>query len=203
MSVLSGVERAWGSGAGAYPYPNAARLGAVAGTTYNGQFTGCTHQADIQQLTTAFVTATTVINIASMLLPKNLPINQLVCFGTTAGTETGFWQGLTTQGMIVRAVSANSAAFTTGYFPQSVLPASTVPYITEYAGLYYYILGTVSTVAPQVGATAVLVAAAASAGPPVYCGTNATVASAVPPAVGTALGANTNTTGGLIWAATA
>ena len=204
MSMLAGVERAWGgSGAGGFPYGEAARLAAIAGTTYNGSVTGCTHPNGVAIASTAFTTTTATIHVASILLPKNLPINALTCVGTTAGTETGFWQALCTQGMIVRAVSANTAAFATGYFTQSVLPASAIPYVTEYSGLYYYIIGTVSSVAPQVAATAALVSAATAAGPPIYCGTNATAATIVPPPVGTQLGANTGTTGGLILGFTA
>lgn len=195
---MTGVERAWGGGpAGTFPLVETARLPAVAGTTYNGFVTGQT--TELANISAAFVTVTATIHVASILLPKNLPIFQLRCIGTTAGTETGFWQGLCTQGMIVRAVSANTAAFATGYFPQSVLPASGIPYITEYAGLYYYIIGTVSTVAPQVAATTALVSAASAAGPPIFCGTNATAATTTPPPVGTQLGANTGTAGGLIY----
>ena len=199
------VERSYVSGGapGNYPLIEASRMPAIGGTTLNGAFTGMTHSGGLGSVSTAFTTTTATIHVASILLPRNLPVSALTCIGTTAGTETGFWQALCTQGMIVRAVSANTAAFTTGFFTQSVLGAASLPYITEYAGLYYYIIGTVSSVAVQVGASAALVSAAAAAGPPIFCGTNATAATVTPPPVGTQLGANTGTAGGLIFGATA
>ena len=135
--------------------------------------------------TTPLTTVTTTTYMASILLPENLPVNQIGTLVTVAGTETGFWVALCDAARVVRAVSANTAAAAAGFFNQSVLPVSGVAFVTPAPGLYYVALGTVSTVAPQVGAMAALPTVAAASGPPIYCGTSATVASAVPPPVGT------------------
>lgn len=162
------------------------------------QVTGQTIQ--LQDLgTTALTSATTIINAASIVLPKNLAINNLGLLVTVAGTVTGFWQALVTRGFQVIAVSANTTAPTTGFFNQSVVPSSLVPTLTPYAGHYYHVFGTVSSVAPQVGAAVVAPSAAALAGPPVYAGTFATAASATPPAVGATLATLTGTTTGLFY----
>ena len=197
MSLSAGIERPWAGGTLA----EGARLPAVAGTTYNGFVTG--QSVQIFDVAAAFVTATTVVNVASILLPRNLPVFQVGVIGTTAGTETGFWVALATQGGIVRAVSANTAAFATGFQNFSVLPANAIPYVTEYAGLYYVAVGTVSTVAPQLAAASPAPTAATNAGPPVYAGTAATAATTTPPALGASLGALTGTVGGIIYGQTA
>ena len=149
-------------------------------------------------ITTAFTTVTATIYAASIVLPRNLPIVNLGCLVTTAGTVTGFWQGLIDAGLAVRSVTANTAAPSTGFFNQ----AATGGYVTPYAGLYYYILGTVSSVAAQVAATSPAPSAASFAGPPVYQGTSATAATTTPPALGTVLGALTGTVGGLLYGQT-
>lgn len=148
---------------------------------------------------TALTTATTVINCASITLPRGLPVNNLGLLVTVTGTVTGFWQALLTRGLQVIAVSANTTAPTTGFFNQSVLPTSGVAITTPYGGHYYHAFGTVSSVATQVGAASVAPTAAAMAGPPVYAGTSATVATTTPPTVGTILGALTGTTTGLFY----
>ena len=149
-------------------------------------------------ITTAFVTVTTTIYAASIVLPRNLVVANLGCLVTTAGTVTGFWQGLLDAGLGVRAITANTAAPSTGFFNQ----AATVAYTTPYAGLYYYVLGTVSSVAAQVAATSAAPTAATFAGPPVYQGTSATAATTTPPPLGTVLGALTGTVGGLLYGQT-
>lgn len=147
----------------------------------------------------ALTTATTVINAASIVLPANMPLNQLGLLVTTAGTVTGFWQAIVDRGLRVIAVSANTTAPTTGFFNQSILPASGVATVTPYSGHYYHVFGTVSSVATQVGAATVAISAASMAGPPVYAGTSATAATVTPPPVGTVLGALTGTTTGLFY----
>lgn len=148
---------------------------------------------------TSLTTATTVINCASIPLARNVPLTNLGLLVTVAGTVTGFWQALLTRGLQVIAVSANTTAPTTGFFNQSVLPSSGVATLTPYAGLYYHAFGTVSSVAPQVGASTVAPSAASMAGPPVYAGTSATAATVTPPTLGTILGALTGTTTGLFY----
>jgi hypothetical protein len=152
--------------------------------------------------TTPLTTVTTTIYMASILLPENLPVNQIGTLVTVAGTETGFWVALCDAGRVVRAVSANTAAATTGFFNQSVLPVSGVPFVTPFAGLYYVALGTVSTVAPQVGAMAALPTVAAASGLPFYCGTSATAATITPPPVGTTLGVITGVAAAQFYAQT-
>jgi len=173
MTVTSGIERPYGS----VPELVRAPVGVTASTI---------NYFDIG--TTPLTTVTTTIYMASILLPANLPINQIGTLVTVAGTETGFWVALCDAGRVVRAVSANTAAATAGLFNQSVLPTSGVAYVTPFAGLYYAALGTVSTVAPQVGAMSALPSVAAASGPPIYCGTSATAATITPPPVGTTLG---------------
>lgn len=197
MSVIAGVERAWSLGGGPVEF---ARLPAVPGTSFNGSPTGQT--VSLFDVASTFTTATTVVNVASILLPKNQPIFACGLISTTAGTVTGYWQGIATAGGIVRAVSGNIAAAPTGFLWQSVLPANGIPYVTEYAGLYYFFLGTVESVANVVASATAFPTAASAAGPPVYCGTAATAATTTPPALGSSLGALTGTVGGIIFGQT-
>jgi hypothetical protein len=203
MSISAGVERGWIGGGGTFAEQQRlpAVPGAVGTASLNAAVSGQT--IPLGQVSTALALATTVVNVMSITLPRNLPIFQCGYVVTTAGTETGQWTGIATQGGIVRCVSANlTGSAATGFVWQSVLPANLIPYVTEYAGLYYFFLGTVASVAVQVGADTALVSAATGAGPPVYCGTAATAATIVPPLVGTSLGALTGTIGGPIYGQT-
>jgi hypothetical protein len=202
MSISAGVERSYNVGGGGFVEQQRAQANVAGTTLLSGLVTGQT--ISIYDVASTFTTATTVVNVASILLPRNLPIYTCGCSVTTVGTVTGFWQGIATQGGIVRAVSANVAATSLGYFNQSVLPASLIPYVTEYAGLYYYFVGTVSSVATVLAsATAFPANSALGSGPPVYCGTAATAATTTPPALGSSLGALTGTVGGIIYGQTA
>lgn len=201
MSVSAGVERGWSNAQLVEQQRLPAVPGALGTANLNALVSGQTEP--LYMATTALVLATTVVNVASIILPRNLPIFQCGYIVTTAGTETGQWCGIATQGAIIRAVSGNlTGSAATGFVWQSVLPANNIPYVTEYPGLYYFFLGTVASVAVQVAASVALVSAATGQGPPVFCGTAATAATIVPPAVGTSLGALTGTAGGLIYGQT-
>ena len=141
--------------------------------------------------TTPLTTVTATVHCASLNVNINQPISKLVTCVTTTGTVTGFWYALLDAGLIVRAVSANVAATSAGYFSLSVLPASNVPYVATYSGLFYVAVGTVSSVAVQLSAQAAAPSVAAVSGPPIYCGTSATAATTAPPIVGAQLGALT------------
>jgi hypothetical protein len=151
--------------------------------------------------TTPLTTVTATIHCASIVLPQSQPISRIVLCPTVAGTVTGFWVALLDAALIARAVSANTTTVSTGYFAQSVLPASAIPFTTWYAGLWYIAVGTVSTVAPQIAAQAALPTVAAASGPPVYCGTSATAATTTPPIVGAQLGALTGVASNEFYAA--
>jgi hypothetical protein len=188
MTVMLGVER-----------PTSADLFTAAGENYrmpvSATVAGQQAVAATCPLssvgTTPLTTVTATIHCSSIVLPQNLPVRNIVSLVTVAGTVTGFWVALLDAGLIVRAVSANTTTPSTGFFSQSVLPPSTVPFVTAYSGLFYAAIGTVSTVAPQIGTQAALPTVAAASGPPVYCGTSATAATVTPPAVGAQLGALT------------
>jgi hypothetical protein len=151
--------------------------------------------------TTPLTTVTATIHAASIILPVNQPISKLVTCPTVAGTVTGFWVALLDASLIVRAVSANQVVVTTGFWSLSVLPPSSVPFVSPYAGLYYVAIGTVSTVAPQVAAQAAAPTVAAVSGPPIYCGTSATAATTTPPILGAQLGALTGVASNEFYAA--
>ena len=137
--------------------------------------------------TTPLTSITTVIQVASIILPENLTVTNLGLMVAVAGTATGSWIALLDNGLRVRAVTANSAGLAAGFTNVAVTAAIN----TSYAGLWYMAVGTVSTVAPQYAAQAAGPTVAGVSGPPVYCGTSATVASTTPPVVGTVLGALT------------
>lgn len=185
MSVIAGVERPLSG----VDVPNQLENYRLPLSTTGGAVTAQTVR--LSQATATLTSVSTTIYAASVILPINLPVNNLTLIVTTAGTVTGFWTGLVDAGLIVRAVSANTTAPATGLFTQSVLPSSSVPYRTPYSGLYYVIWGTVSSVVPVIAANAALASAAAAGGPPVFCGTSATAATTTPPILGAQLGALT------------
>lgn len=209
MSVFSGVERPQSL----IPIPTSALDGSanlvppsgVANTAVNpalpsGQVIASTLLPS--QVTAAFTLVTTTVYAMGILLPRNLPISQVRTFSVTAGTTTGYWVGVADQGGTVRAVSANAAAGPTGspsYFAQSVLPANNIAYVTPYTGLYYLILGVVTSAAGTNGASTAAASATVNAGPPVIVGTAATAATTTPPAIGSAIGALTGTVGGTLY----
>jgi hypothetical protein len=187
MTVTLGIER-----------PFSADVVGAYGENYRAPLLGTTPVAPVGQTVplhsvgaTALTTVTATIHCASIVLPQNQNVSGVGLCATVAGTVTGFWVALLDASRIVRAVSANATSVTTGHALTSVLPASAVPYRTTYAGLYYIALGTVSSVAAQVAASAALPSVAAVSGPPVYCGTSSTAATTTPPTVGTQLGALT------------
>jgi hypothetical protein len=141
--------------------------------------------------TTPLTTVTATVHAASIILPQNQAVSKIALCATVAGTVTGFWVAILDAALIVRAVSANATSVSTGHAATSVLPASNIPYVTPYAGLYYIAVGTVSSVAPQLAAMAALPSVAAASGPPVICGTSSTAATTTPPIVGAQLGALT------------
>jgi hypothetical protein len=184
MSISAGVERPWAAGGG---ISETLRAPAVTGTTYNGTVTAQTFPlSSISAL--ALTPVTTVIYCTSILLPRNLPVYQMGILTSTASTVTGFWFALATQGGLVRAVSANAVADVAGYDNLSVLPANSIPYVSEYAGLYYFCWGIVTSVAGTVAGQITPTTATQYAGPPVYAGTSATAATTTPPALGASIG---------------
>ena len=141
---------------------------------------------------TTLTTVTATIHCSSIIIPSGTPLRNVTVLPSVAGTVTGFWVAVLDAGLKVMAVSANFAAVTTGFWTIPVLPVSTVPaYTSSLTGLHYIALGTVSTVAPQIGANPASLSVAAVSGPPVICGTSATAATITPPPVGTQLGALT------------
>lgn len=185
MSLELGIERPFSGGGGGVP--ELLRAPVVTGTTFNGSVTGQTMPlSSISSL--SLVPVTTTIYCTSILLPRNLPVFQMGILTVTASTVTGFWYALCTQGGIVRAVSANAVADVAGYDNLSVLPANGIPYITEYAGMFYFAWGIVTSAAGTVAGQITPTVASTYAGPPVYAGTSGTAATTTPPALGASIG---------------
>ena len=147
--------------------------------------------SDIAATPLTVVTAT--IHCSAIGLPANLPVNNLGSLVVGAGVAvTGFWLALLDAGLKVRAVTGNLTTLVAGFQTQAVAGPSAGGFTTGYAGLYYVALGnTFTTTAPTVGAGPTMPSVAAASGPPVFCGTSSTAATATPPTVGTVLGALT------------
>jgi len=187
VSVFLGIER-----------PFSADVVGAYGENYRAPLLGTVLAPPVGQTvplhsvgTTPLTTVTATVHCASIVLPQNQPIARVGLCAVTAGTVTGYWVALLDSGLIVRAVSANAVTVTAGHALTSVLPASSVPIVTAYSGLFYIAVGTVSSAAPTLASQAALPSVASVSGPPVYCGTSATAATTTPPAVGTQLGALT------------
>lgn len=149
--------------------------------------------------TATLTTVTATIHCASIVLPKQLPVNQLGVIVTTAGTLTGYWLALLNAGLQVIAVSANSAGPGGTGIQNAAVTGLSNGGTTPYSGLYYIALGTVSSVALVVAANVAGASVAAFSGPPVVAGTSATAATTTPPPVGTTLGALTGVASNLFY----
>jgi len=170
---------------------------ATAPATFPNGVTASTVPINLASATLTTVTAT--IHCASIVLPKQLPVNQLGVIVTTAGTLTGYWLALLNAGLQVIAVSANSAGPAGTGIQNVAVTGLANGSTTPYSGMYYIALGTVSSVAAVVAANPAAASAAAFSGPPVVAGTSATAATTTPPPVGTTLGALTGVASNLFY----